>query len=156
MQFEVRRATVEDLEGVVACLQLAFEPYREAYTPGGFADTVLTGEAFLKRLETMVVLVASGEGRIVGTIGYAVTGGEGHLRGMAVLPEARGTGVAQALLDAAESGMAAAGAGTATLDTTRPLERAIHFYERNGYRATGEVEDFFGMELLAYSKRLSV
>jgi len=42
-----------------------------------------------------------------------------------------------------------------TLDTTRPLERAIRFYERCGYRATGVVRDFFGMPLFEYAKDLA-
>lgn len=41
-----------------------------------------------------------------------------------------------------------------TLDTTRPLERAIAFYERRGYRPTGIVGDFYGMELIEYEKML--
>ena len=42
-----------------------------------------------------------------------------------------------------------------TLDTTRPLECAIRFYERCGYRATGVVRDFFGMPLFEYAKDLA-
>jgi ribosomal protein S18 acetylase RimI-like enzyme len=41
-----------------------------------------------------------------------------------------------------------------TLDTTRPLQRAIRFYERHGYRQTGRVSDFYGMELIEYAKEL--
>ena len=32
--------------------------------------------------------------------------------------------------------------------------RAIRFYERHGYRPTGRVSDFFGMELIEYAKEL--
>ena len=39
-----------------------------------------------------------------------------------------------------------------TLCTTRPLQRAIRFYEKNGFHATGEVSSFFGMDLLSYRK----
>ena len=39
-----------------------------------------------------------------------------------------------------------------TLDTTEPLQRAIHFYEKNNYRRTGKVTDFFGMLLIEYAK----
>jgi hypothetical protein len=35
------------------------------------------------------------------------------------------------------------------------LKRAIRFYERNGFRRTGEVSQFYGMELIAYRKALS-
>jgi hypothetical protein len=41
-----------------------------------------------------------------------------------------------------------------SLDTTRPLAPAIRFYEQHGYRASGRIADFFGMELLEYVKPL--
>jgi hypothetical protein len=41
-----------------------------------------------------------------------------------------------------------------TLDTTWPLQRAIRFYERQGYAATGRETDFFGMPLYEYAKPL--
>ena len=54
-------------------------------------------------------------------------------------------GISACLADAAEAGLRAAGCTQVTLDTTRPLERAIAFYERRGYRPTGIVRDFYGM-----------
>ena len=39
-------------------------------------------------------------------------------------------------------------------DTTEPLRPAVRFYERNGYRASGRVTDFFGMPIFEYVKRL--
>jgi len=41
-----------------------------------------------------------------------------------------------------------------TLDTTEPLERAMRFYEKNGYRRSGRVSDFFEMPLIEYQKTL--
>jgi len=63
--------------------------------------------------------------------------------------------IADRLLHAAEAELRALGCSRATLDTTRPLERPIRFYERSGYRATGAVSDFFGMPLFEYAKDLS-
>ena len=34
------------------------------------------------------------------------------------------------------------------------LPRAIAFYEKNGYRRSGHVSDFFGMPLIEYFKKL--
>jgi enoyl-CoA hydratase/carnithine racemase len=42
-----------------------------------------------------------------------------------------------------------------TLDTTEPLTRAIRFYERNGFRQSGRVSDFFGMKLIEYVKEIA-
>jgi hypothetical protein len=40
------------------------------------------------------------------------------------------------------------------LDTTEPLQRAMGFYEKHGYRRSGKVSDFFGMPLVEYQKVL--
>lgn len=152
--FAVRRATVRDAAGILDCLRAAFEPFRVAYTPGAFEDTVLTPDAVGRRLASMAVFVASTDrGDVAGTVAGGVDGeGEGHLRGMAVRPNWQGRGVAEELLTAAEVGLRRAGCDRVSLDTTRYLNRAIRFYEANGYRASGKVGDFFGMELIGYVK----
>jgi GNAT superfamily N-acetyltransferase len=154
----IHKAAVSDADAVLRCLHTAFEPYRCHYTPEGFLDTTLTRETLMARFGFMTILVAEAEARIVGTIACSVTNGssprEGHLRGMAVLPDSLGTGVAEKLLAAAEEELRTSGCEVVTLDTTAPLQRAIRFYERNGYRATGKVGDFFGMPLYEYAKRL--
>lgn len=81
---------------------------------------------------------------------------EGHLRGMAVLPEWQGGGVAEALLRAAEAELVSRNCACITLDTTEPLQRATRFYEKHGYRRSGRVSDFFGMRLHEYVKYLRI
>ncbi len=100
-----------------------------------------------------VARVASGS--IVGTIAGHPRGTEGHLRGMAVLPECHGKGVSPRLLDAIERELADLGCTDVTLDTTAPLRRAVVFYTRNGYVATGTASDFFGMPIFEYRKRIA-
>ena len=171
---EVRVAGERDIEAVRSCLAAAFEPYRAAYTPGAFLDTVPDREGLALRMRTMTVLVVdrvaevgadadagkdrverAGVGCVIGTVAYQVSEpGVGHLRGMAVLPEFHGCGAAERLLAAAEAGLRALGCARVTLDTTRPLERAVRFYERRGYRPTGAPGDFHGMPLFEYEKRL--
>jgi GNAT superfamily N-acetyltransferase len=104
----------------------------------------------------MSIFVAVNDaGEIIGTIGCNVMGkGEGHLRGMAVLPTWQGAGVADELLQCAESELRRRGCERVTLDTTAPLKRAARFYEKHGYGATGKVADFFGMPLYEYAKPL--
>ena len=79
---------------------------------------------------------------------------EGHLRGMAVLPEWQGRGVAEKLLQTAEQELASRQCARITLDTTEPLQRAMRFYQKHGYRPTGRITDFFGMPLHEYVKQL--
>ncbi|MGZ4835775.1 MAG: GNAT family N-acetyltransferase [Terriglobales bacterium] len=152
----IRIASETDAFGILECLRIAFEPYRAQYTPDGFADTVLTPQTIQHRLEQMSVFVAGTPGnQIVGTIACAVIdASEGHLRGMAVLPEWQGHGIAEELLQSAELELAGRGCSRITLDTTEPLQRAMRFYEKHGYVASGRTADFFGMPLHEYVKDL--
>lgn len=154
--FAIRNTTYEDCAAILECLRSAFAPYRESYTPEAFLDTVLTPDAFRHRLLEMSVVVATSiSGEVVGTIAYKVLeGGEGHLRGMAVHPAWHGTGLSNSLLLTAENELRKAGCKLITLDTTEPLNRAIRFYEKNGYRPTGKIGRFYGMPLLEYSKAI--
>jgi len=154
LSVDVRKANRGDAEAILNCLSSAFEPHREQYTPDAFRDTVLCAETLEHRFQEMTILVAVVEGQIVGTIGYQAHGADGHLRGMAVLPDRQGTGAASALLQVAESRLRDLGCLHIALDTTEPLERAIRFYEKQGFRASGQIRDFFGMRLHEYVKRL--
>jgi GNAT superfamily N-acetyltransferase len=153
-ELEIRAATQSDAGQVLYCLAQAFAPYREQYSPTGFADTVLNESTVKARLENMHVLVATSDGGVVGTVGAAMDGDEGHLRGMAVLPEFQGTTVAALLLCAIEDWLRSQGCTRVSLDTTLPLQAAMKFYEKNGYCRSGRVQDFFGMPLIEYGKRL--
>jgi len=140
--FHVRKARAEDAPAILGCLATAFERYREQYTPSAFADTVLDSVRVQTRLLDMCVFVAIADEKLVGTIGGQTHRAEGHIRGMAVLPEWQGKGVAAALLGAVEDELRRNGCQYVTLDTTEPLMRAMRFYEKHGYRATGRIADF--------------
>jgi len=153
----IRRASLGDAPGILACLREAFEEFRSRYSPEGFLDTVLTAETLRGRLETMSVFLAVDSGNsVVGTIAcHVLRTAEGHLRGMAVCPSMRGKGIAAQLLSRAEAELGSRECRRVTLDTTEPLQRAMRFYEKNGYRRSGKVSDFFGMPLIEYQKFLS-
>jgi len=153
-EIEIRPAGQADAGAIVKCLAAAFEPYRAEYSSAAFTDTVLDDETVHFRLLQMHVLVATASGNVVGTVSGVCHGGEGHLRGMAVLPEWRRLGVAGKLLAAIESYLSARGCKRITLDTTLPLQAAMKFYEKNGYRRSAKIADFFGMPLLEYVKQL--
>lgn len=153
-RFRLRKAGADDSAGILACLGAAFECYRADYTPPAFADTVLDSQTIRRRLQRMCVFVAVAGSGVIGTIACEAHGAEGHLRGMAVFPEWQGAGLAPALLRTAEDQLRRDGCTHVTLDTTQPLKRAIRFYEKHGFSASGQVSDFFGMPLYRYSKAL--
>jgi ribosomal protein S18 acetylase RimI-like enzyme len=151
----IRKAQPQDAAAIAECLASAFAPFRSQYTAGAFADTVLNAEGVLDRMTRMTVCAAiTPEGEIVGTVATEVMDRVGHLRGMAVRPEWQGHAIAGQLLRGAENDMRSAGCHRITLDTTAPLERAIRFYEGNGYAPSGKVSDFFGMPLHEFVKQL--
>jgi N-acetylglutamate synthase-like GNAT family acetyltransferase len=150
--FTIRRADSNDGEAIVACLAAAFAPYCNSYTPAAFTDTVLDSRLVQHRLRELCVFVAVSEGNVVGTLACSASGEEGHLRGMAVLADWQGSGVASALLQAAEAEIRNQGCKHVTLNTTEPLARAMRFYARHGFTRSGRVSDFFGMPLHEWVK----
>ena len=150
----IRRAVAADEDGILRCLAAAFQKYRADYTAEAFADTVLNPELLAARLQHMQVLVAVSPEGIVGTVAASSTADDGHLRGMAVLPDRQGSGLASKLLHAIETWLGDNGCKVVTLDTTLPLKAAIRFYEKSGYQKSGKVSNFFGMPLLEYVKKL--
>jgi ribosomal protein S18 acetylase RimI-like enzyme len=154
--FTIRPALVSDAEEIHECLRLAFARFLDSYSREAFLDTVPTIENIRNRLTTMSLFVAEDVDRnVIGTVGcHLKSPEEGHIRGMAVLAEWQGKGVAQQLLAAAESEIRSRGCHRVSLDTTDPLKRAIRFYEKQGYRRTGAIEDFFGMPLHEFIKEL--
>ena len=118
---------------------------------------MLTPETIRQRLATMCVFVATSQaGEIVGTVACNVVNSEeGHVRGMAVRPAWHGAGLASELLASVESELRDRKCSRISLDTTAPLKRATRFYEKHGYRRSGKVTDFFGMQLFEYVKELA-
>jgi GNAT superfamily N-acetyltransferase len=155
MNLEIRQAVKDDIEPILNCLAAAFAPYSAQYSRDAFADTVLDLRSLQERMQEMHILVALFQSKTVGTVSGAVReGGEGHLRGMAVLPQFAGTGVAAQLLNAIEIWLRERDCTRVTLDTILPLQAAMKFYQKHGYSRSGRVGDFFGMPLVEYVKPL--
>jgi GNAT superfamily N-acetyltransferase len=153
----VRKAHAADFQGILKCFQEAFAPYHGVYTPGAYQDTVVGPEALKNRMATMCVFVAaSASGEVVGTVACnAVSPDEGHIRGMAVRPAWHGIDVAGKLIQSVETELRDWGCTRISLDAAFPLQRAMRFYEKHGFRRSGRVGDFYGMELVEFVKPLS-
>lgn len=152
----IRKADAADSQAIVECFQEAFAAYRSVYTPGAYRDTVVGPEDLENRMATMCVFVATTfAGEVVGTVACYVVGlDEGHIRGMAVRPAWHGADVAGKLIRSVESELRDRGCTRISLDATLPLQRAMRFYEKHGFRRSGRVSDFFGMEMVEYVKTL--
>ena len=144
------------------------EAYREFVAPGETAwETYLTHIADVaSRAERTRVMIAVQDGRIVGSATLELQDrvdpkddgplapGEAHIRMLGVDPDARGGGVARALMTACEEMARAAGKTVMTLHTTSRMRAAQRMYASMGY--VREEDRVFpdGFVLLSYSKRL--
>ena len=71
MDFSIRKAEFKDAKGIHEVILAAFEEFRYFYTPEGFADTVMSEEVALNRIQEMNLYVAVDlNGEIIGTIGW--------------------------------------------------------------------------------------
>ena len=79
------------------------------------------------------LLVARLDGTAVGCGALKIHDGYAEIKRMWVAPAARGSGIAQRLLESLEAQATAAGVGVVRLDTNRSLVEARALYLRNGY-----------------------
>lgn len=155
-QVQIRRATAEDASAVALVLKEAFAEYEPLYTKQGYVATTPERTAILTRMQEGPLWVALREGHIVGTAAV-VRQEEGlYVRGMAVLPAARGLGVGRLLLDQIQACAAEHGWERLFLSTTPFLNRAIRLYEGFGFRAIGDgPHELFGTPLFTMEKMLA-
>jgi GNAT superfamily N-acetyltransferase len=154
--FEIRLAAQEDAVAISRVLYESFAEFRPLYTPGGFAATALAGEQVLERMQEGPIWIALKAGMVLGTVAAVIKGSSVYIRGMAVLPEARGSGTGAALLRVAEKWAAGEGYRHVFLSTTPFLHSAIRLYEKSGFRRKDEPpQNLFGTPLFTMDKTLS-
>jgi GNAT superfamily N-acetyltransferase len=119
-----------------------------------------TLESFTQRLRSALpnVRVAGPSGR---PLGFSIVKDD-ELYQLYVSADARGTGVAAALLADAEASLATAGVATAWLACAIGNERAARFYEKSGWRLAGNMineldtpDGLYPLEVWRYEKNLA-
>jgi GNAT superfamily N-acetyltransferase len=151
----IRRAGPEDADAIARVLHASFIEFRALYTDGGFAATALDAEQVLARLREGPMWVALREEVVLGTVAAVARNESVYIRGMAVLPAARGSGAGARLLQQVEGWAAGEGFPRLFLSTTPFLHAAIRLYERFGFRRTDEgLHDLFGTPLFIMEKFL--
>jgi GNAT superfamily N-acetyltransferase len=152
---ELRLAGPEDAPVIAAVLHASFVEFKLLYTEGGFAATALGPEQVLIRMREGPVWVALREGAVKGTVAAVVKDESVYVRGMAVLPEARGSGAGARLLRQVEDWTRGQGLTRLFLSTTPFLDSAIRLYERCGFRQMDDgLHDLFGTPLFTMEKTL--
>ena len=151
----IRRAAPEDAEAISGVLRQAFVAYESHYTSQAYRATTPTPAEVLRRMQEGPVWVALRDGNPVATASAVVTTRGWYIRGMAVMPAARGHSIGWRLLEAIEAMACAEGQPRLYLSTTPFLDRAIALYERYGFHRTDDGPlDLFGTPLFTMVKML--
>ena len=152
----IRMAVPEDAPSIASVLHESFIRYKPLYTPEGFAATTPVSAEVRKRLEEGPVWVALDGDAVVGTVSVVPKGESLYVRGMAIVPAARGRGIGESLLRQAEVFASERGFERLFLSTTPFLERAIRLYEHYGFKRSSEGPDnLFGTPLFTMEKTLA-
>lgn len=153
---QLRCARAGDEMAISSVLLEAFREYLPQYTPAGFAATTPSPSEVLRRMEEGPVWLAIIESNTVGTVSAVLRGKHGlYIRGMAVLPQARGQQIGNLLFELIEEYAKEHGCMKLVLSTTPFLDRAIHLYERLGFVRTEEgPHDLHGTPLFTMEKVL--
>lgn len=151
----IRQASIDESPVIASILHQAFVEYESLYTPAAFAATTPLSDQIQKRWGEGPVWLAVQNLNFVGTVA-AVSKREGlYIRSMAVLPGARGQGIAEQLLRVIESYALAEQHRRLFLSTTPFLISAIRLYKRFGFRESEEgPHNLFGTPLFTMVKRL--
>ena len=152
----LRRAHAGDEIALSSVLLEAFRLYLPQYTPAGFAATTPSPAEVLRRMEEGPVWLAMIGSDVVGTVSAMLRNEtELYIRGMAVLPQARGLRIGNLLFELIEDYAKEHGCTKLVLSTTPFLDRAIRLYQRLGFVRTAEgPEDLHGTPLFTMEKSL--
>ena len=152
----IRLAQDDDAEAISSLLHESFAEFESLYNPESFAATAIVSEQVSKRIGEGPVWVAMSDKQVVGTISVIPKGDTLYLRGMAVLPVARGQRIGKHLLATVEECATKGRFRRMLLSTTPFLDRAIRLYENFGFQRTGEgPHELFGTPLFSMEKVLS-
>lgn len=152
----IRNAVMDESAAIVSVLRQAFIEYEPLYTPGGFSATTPTSDQIRERWDEGPVWVAVQNENIIGTVAVVPKSAGLYIRSMAVLPSARGQGIAGRLLKEVELFAFKHSHMNLFLSTTPFLKEAIRLYENFGFERNEEgVHDLFGTPLFTMVKPLA-
>ncbi len=122
-----------------AILALVHKAFGALTPPSGALNETLADVA--ARFEAGPVLIAQDGGELVGSLYGALKDGGLYLTRMAVKPDRQKQGIGRALLTAAEAEARLLGAHKLTLRVRVNLPENRAYFERAGFRVTGQGQD---------------
>jgi ribosomal protein S18 acetylase RimI-like enzyme len=150
MDCNIERATAEDAEEILALQKAAFRIEAERYGDFTIAPLTQTLDAVRTELDTMVVLKAVVEGRVIGSVRAVEKVGTCYIFKLIVQPALHNQGIGASLMRAIEAAFPEA--RRFELFTGHRSDNNIHLYKKLGYREFkgGVVPD--GPKLICFEK----
>ena len=145
----IRRAELKDADEIATLVNSCYrgDSSRAGWTTeADLLDGTRTDKADIERLITQdgsVILVCVDNDEIIGSVHLENQGSSCYLGMLVVKPTLQGGGVGRQIIDAAEKfarGMWGLNTMTMTVITVR--SELLAYYERRGYRRTGEIRPF--------------
>ncbi len=130
----IARASKADAETILALQRLAYESEARAYGDWNLPPLTQTIEELHEELEDSLVLKATVEGRLVGSVRARPAEGTCQIGRLMVHPDFQGRGMGSALLQAIEAEFP--DAAKYELFTGSKSDATIGLYERHGYVIT--------------------
>lgn len=132
--FEIRNASLDDVEQIRIITLEAFEKYRElADTDYPLQALRETTEDIIKDIQDNIVLVAYINGKVVGSVRVAVNGETAYLSRFGVSPDYQNLGIGKALMNLVDINMKVLGVKQIQLHTGAKIKSLITFYYGRGY-----------------------
>jgi ribosomal protein S18 acetylase RimI-like enzyme len=128
-------ASIDDAEAILALQKLAYESEARFYCDWSLPPLTQTLEELREQFATTLVLKATLEGRIVGSVRAQVADGLCHIGRLIVHPELQGRGIGSRLLREIEGRFP--DAVRFALFTGSKSEATLRLYQRHGYVVTG-------------------
>ncbi|MGN6325368.1 GNAT family N-acetyltransferase [Pseudolysinimonas sp.] len=156
----LRPAADDDLDAIVGVFLACWGGSYAEVMPAGLVARMTPASArelWARTLAGPTEVVVAVAAEVLGVVGFRLEEDGGYVASLYVAPAAQGTGAGGALLAEAERRLAELGAHRATLWVFEANEPSRVFYERRGWRLTGEreVQEEWGEPQLRMAKELA-
>jgi N-acetylglutamate synthase-like GNAT family acetyltransferase len=149
------KAQIHEINDIHFVLSKAFEPYRNHYTDEALNATILSPDIIKNRIlnQKYEIFVVKIDKQIVGTVSLSMKDQyQLYIRSMAVHPEYQKRGIGLFILKNISKFAKRKNIKTISLETSKPLKRAINFYTNFGFKFTGNSKNFHGVEISEMKK----
>jgi len=132
--FEIRNATMDDIDQIIEITTKAFNNYRElSGTKCSLPALDETRENVAKDIENKLVLVAYINGNVVGSVRVEVNGEIAYLSRFGVNPDFQNLGIGKALMNLVDINMKVMGVKQIQLHTASKIKSSVCFYYGRGF-----------------------